>query len=236
MSRFVKHHRAPVIYFAGPHDGWRATVANVGRSKERYNANDYEAPDDSRFKYAGPENADTSCFEPNCMMGIRETDFVFGYLKNPMDYATIAELAYACAIGVDVYLAVGPGVSEEMLPALAFLAIDNVTRVDDDTEAKVVFDQILIEVVKSGGRKLFSLEDHEGYSHELKQKSAVRSKSKHICCECGSDNVMLEQIVAFWNLDTQQWETSYDDAEAYCVNCDSGDVQLIEVVIAETAL
>lgn len=169
MVKFVEHYRAPTVYFAGPHDGWRAVVAGVERSKERHGVDAYDAPDDAGFKYAGPESVG-SWFEPNCMLGIREATFVFGYLKDVMDYETIGELAYARAIGMDIYLAVGPDVSDEALAALDFMIFKDAARAGDEGEAKALFEAAVQDIIKREKRKFFVIEDDEPEVEESAEK------------------------------------------------------------------
>lgn len=56
-------------------------------------------------------------------------------------------------------------------------------------------------------------------------------KVKYVCRYCGSDDV-LHDAWAVWNVETQEFEVSSVQDNAFCGNCD-GETSLNEVPVTE---
>lgn len=61
------------------------------------------------------------------------------------------------------------------------------------------------------------------------------TKIKFVCPDCGSDDVVMTDVIGLWNVDTQQWEASYDAAVPYCENCYSEHYDLVETSETEAS-
>jgi hypothetical protein len=83
---------------------------------------------------------------------------------------TIGELAFASAMGNYVQLVVGPDVPDQALAALAFICLDDTVRVANDAEAKVFFEDILKNFVKTERCRFFTIEEDEPGVEEPAEK------------------------------------------------------------------